>query len=1038
MIRLLACILFVGLAVPGRAAAQTYIWPGDQVGNWGDPRWRLSTAQGTNVPAPGAADSVAALNGGTAFILDITDARLIKDVTYNNGNATLRIQSGGSLNASGSFTQSNGALVINGGLTVGGAFTLNGGTVSGTGSLTLNGAYNWTGGSISGNVVAANGGSLGGGGATLAILTGSLTYGGFVNWDSGNVTMSNGTTFTLSSGATMIHTTSANSSIQVASGVTTGAFVNNGTLVHDTTTNQSIILQGNLLFTNAGTVRALSGINQTGIVSIRSTTTTTGVFDTGNATDGEGIISLDGGGTTTFNSGASVIGTGQFRVTHTVNLNAAIPASNLIVAGGTIQGTGSMTLSGPLTWNGTASMAGSATLTTPVGSTFSNHVTLNSASVLNLNGAGATHSWNSHTFTLNGTSAVNVGVGATFLTVANQTFRASSGTPSLNIAGTFRKQTATGETNFGTGAVTTVVNNSGTIAVEAGTVRFFNGTLNNTGTLSVLNSGVLSFSDSSTLNLNAGSLGQGSGLIRFESNSATANVNAATAITNFTMTGGTIQGTQTLTAAGTVTIDGGTIGQTAVLKGTGGGSVGNLTVNTGTLQLGAGTFSWTNGITFSGSGFVQIDNGATFQMTGDRSLTRSAGTPNLVVNGTLVKTAGTGNGIIGQNIGVTIGSTGVINSQSGTLRVESNTTNNGVLRASSGGRVEFTQPITLSGTGLIDVAGGTLLLTSGGTITVPSGMSFTNAGTVQAQSTTLAINAGATLTNFASNTLTGGVWQAFGGTINFGGRTVGTIASGTEVWLASGGQMVGLSSTAIQNNGQLRITSGSTLATGTVNVAGLMEVGSSSTLSGNVVVQNGGGLGGRGSVVGNATVQSGGIVSPGSGPYTFPGHGQLSLGATALQGGAQYVWELSSWATNPSAGTDFDQIRGGQGGVKLDLAGASSSNRITLRIVSLNAGMPGLIPGFNPEAGRSWVIADYSNGNLGTGNGILNFSADKFTLDTFLFGNEPGSAQFSLSLSANSNQLILTYNPVPEPAAVMLVAASAALCLRRLRRCKTS
>jgi hypothetical protein len=218
-----------------------------------------------------------------------------------------------------------------------------------------------------------------------------------------------------------------------------------------------------------------------------------------------------------------------------------------------------------------------------------------------------------------------------------------------------------------------------------------------------------------------------------------------------------------------------------------------------------------------------------------------------------------------------------------------------------------------------------------------------------------------------------------------------------------------------QVNGIVRLLGGASLTptAANVNVAGLLQV-ESGTFGKGVTVQSAGTLLGKGTIAGPTAVQSGGTVSPGPGP------GVLTVANTSLAGGSTYVWELNSWTATPNAGSNFDQLRG-SAAAKLDLSGASSGDKVVVKLVSLDAANnPGLVPAFDNTAARSWVIADYSNGNAS--NGVQAFAADKFTLDTSAFQNSLGGATFTLSTDALSNQLILTFNPVPEPGLGLAVA----------------
>ena len=150
----------------------------------------------------------------------------------------------------------------------------------------------------------------------------------------------------------------------------------------------------------------------------------------------------------------------------------------------------------------------------------------------------------------------------------------------------------------------------------------------------------------------------------------------------------------------------------------------------------------------------------------------------------------------------------------------------------------------------------------------------------------------------------------------------------------------------------------------------------------------------------------------------------LTTGNLNLNGGGKSTWEINSWAADASAGSEsngFDQLRG-ISGVKLNLAGASAANRVVLKVASLNGSSAGQIANFDSAVARSWAIADFSNGN--TTGGVLNFAADKFTLDTSGFLNDLGGGSFSLSTNAAATQLVLSFTPVPEPATVLLIGAA--------------
>ena len=202
----------------------------------------------------------------------------------------------------------------------------------------------------------------------------------------------------------------------------------------------------------------------------------------------------------------------------------------------------------------------------------------------------------------------------------------------------------------------------------------------------------------------------------------------------------------------------------------------------------------------------------------------------------------------------------------------------------------------------------------------------------------------------------------------------------------------------------------------------------SATGSGPVVI-TGGTLTGTGTVTGPVTMQgpnastlagpnltvTGAVVAANSSAFLQPGQqfntpGLLTVGNTTLNGGANYIWAVNSWTASPVAGANFSQINGGAN--NLDMSGASSTNKINLFI----EGNP---TGFSNMQGRQWLIASYGS--------LTNFSPTNWVLNTSNFTPAIGSSQFSLSQSGGGG-VLLTFNPVPEPLAVLSICGLAAGC----------
>jgi autotransporter-associated beta strand protein len=218
------------------------------------------------------------------------------------------------------------------------------------------------------------------------------------------------------------------------------------------------------------------------------------------------------------------------------------------------------------------------------------------------------------------------------------------------------------------------------------------------------------------------------------------------------------------------------------------------------------------------------------------------------------------------------------------------------------------------------------------------------------------------------------------------------------------------------NGGTLRLTgSGSiansatiTVGTGaTFDVAGItaFSLASGQRLQGNGTM--------AGAMMGTVTVASGSTVAPGVGAAI----GQLAIGATGatttIAGGGKFEVEI---AGNNDSNTDRDQLAvTGALDLRTDNGGATI-------VVKQLAGS------FDASMTHTYTIATTTDGVLVQGSGSNPFTG--VNLDTSSFSS-PGT----FSLSRSGVNLILTFTPVPEPAAALAVfAAGAAVFARRRRR----
>ncbi len=707
------------------------------------------------------------------------------------------------------------------------------------------------------------------------------------------------------------------------------------------------------------------------------------------------VLSIATGGTLTVN-GAFNLNTGQIN-------NSA----------------GGLTLNGAFNWGGGTISGGTVTATN--GGTVTGG-TVNGASVVL---SAGTYLWTTGNIAITAGS-LTVGANATLTTNANSNFQ-TSGIGTIQNNGMIAKTGGNGGSQIPAGITLT---NAGTLQVTSGNWDI-KGAIINTGTLDIESAGE-DFVDGGSITLNTGSILTGNGLIDVNQTGGALTVNTAVSFPgSLTYVRGLVNGTSTMTVSGAFdfalfdsnSLTGVTINAAGGGSWTGGGTP---RIGTGTVNVTGGTVTWSGqNIVFTDSGLLTVANGASLMLADDSSILVTGGSPVITINGLFEKSGGTGHSTISAGIALSTQGMGVLDIEAATLILNATTTNNGAIKVGTG-TLNLNQVISYSGTGTLNITSSGMLSVAVGTnnTQIISSGTFTNSGTVQVTSGTLQITSGANISNYAlaTSTLSGGIWQATNATLDFGGRVIGTIASGTSVELSGTNAAVTGLAGLTQNNGKLRIYNGATVTpSATLNNAGTIEV--SGTLGDYLNVQSGGILTGKGTVNGAVTLQSGGSIIPGPGPYAANGIGVLTVGNSSWSGGSNYVWQLNSWLTTASAGNTsngFGQIVGLNGST-LSFAGASSANPITISITSLNGSTAGLIPNYNASTSRSWVIADFSNGN--SSGGIQGFSANLFALDTSAFANAPGITQFSLSTSANSNQLILNYTPVPEPASTGLLAA---------------
>ncbi|HUP61678.1 MAG TPA: hypothetical protein VNA69_14805 [Thermoanaerobaculia bacterium] len=631
---------------------------------------------------------------------------------------------------------------------------------------------------------------------------------GTVNVQSGTLRFANGGTssgpFNVSSGATLqfyggTHNLNAGANLTGAGSVTVTSGTANVAATYDigtatTVSGGTLTLTGNVV--SLGTLTASSGT-----FNLNTNTTVTAL----------GAVTISGGA---------------------LNLNstASFTMTGLTLSNGTFGGTSAVTISGTFAWSGgTVNRTGTVTL--PSGSFF--NITAPTVkywySAMLQHSGTATSASGSYIYFYNGPVFNNLS-GATWDMQTDSGYYVGSGTPVFNNAGTLTKSAGTGTKDF-----YFQLNNTGTVNVNSGTLRIANGGTSS-GPFNVGSGATLQFYGG-THNLNAGATLTGAGSVAATGGIAnvvdTYDISTATTVNGGTLnltgnvialgvltaSGGTfnLNTNSTVTALGAVTISGATLNlnstaaftmtDLALSSGTFGGSsaatisgtfawsggtvnrTGSVTLPTGSFfNITAATVKYWHSATLQHSGtatsasgsYIYFYNsaiisnlaGATWDMQTDSGYYVGSGTPVFNNSGTVTKSAGTGI----KDFYLVFNNNGVLNVNSGTLRLANGGTSTGAYNVASGAKIQFyggthglgaTAP--LGGAGSVQVTGGTVNVAAdynitGGT-TVDGGTlnlngTATATGPLSLSSGAFNLNTAAAFT-FTTFSMTGGT---FGGT----------------------------------------------------------------------------------------------------------------------------------------------------------------------------------------------------------------------------------------------------------------------------------
>jgi fibronectin-binding autotransporter adhesin len=793
-----------------------------------------------------------ATNSGQTFAATVSAGRLSIDAAARLGTGTLTLAAGATLDVTGATTLTN-AVTLSGAATintnanaVGLSGSISGGTdtltKSGSGTLTLSSgtsnatAWNMTvsAGGLSVDAAARLGtGTLTLASSTTLYVTGAATLVNAVAL-TGAATISNSAAVTMSgafSGGAQALTKSGSGTLTLSNtgneaGLTAGVTVSEGTLAvaaDDALVGGAVTLNGGTLVLanlNGGTVDNAIVLGASGgIVNVASSAAIlSGVISgTGSLTKSGGqMLTLSGNNTF---SGAFAINANVVYITHANALGTTAGATT-VADGATLRVDNGLTVAENLTLSGIGVSSGIGAVKINAGgtgsATLSGAITLaadasigsfNSGDTLTISGAisggYAMTKVGSGTLVLSG---ANTWTGVT--TISAGTLRLSGGsaiadTSALTIMGQSALEVNASET---IGALTAAgsnasvtLNNDATLTVSQTTSTTFAGSIvdgtSSTGKLTKAGTGALTLSGSNTY---TGATTISAGTLAIAGGSSIADSSAVTVAAGARLwfDSGVSETIGSLSGAGTVTLNGGTLtlGQDNTSTTFSGvideQDAGNI------YKRGTGTLTLSGANTYTGTTTL---NGGTLSITGDGNL--GGGDVEWVGNSGTLTITGTG---------VTIDNNFVL-SGNGTITTTGSATLSGVLSGANDLTKSGTGTLTLSGTntysGTTTINGGTLNVT--GSLGAIDGVSVASGATLGGTGSIFAASSGNMLTINDGATLAPGVAGVNNGvgklTVNGNLR----LSGGLAIELSGSGGVGGTDYDQVAVNGQVQLNGGS-------------------------------------------------------------------------------------------------------------------------------------------------------------------------------------------------------------------------------------
>ena len=754
----------------------------------------------------------------------------------------------------------------------------------------------------------------------------------------------------------------------------------------------------------------------TGALSLVKTGSGTQVLGDANTFSGgttltEGTLGL-GSGTALGTGGLTINGGTLAAITVARNV-----ANNMTVGGDfTLGGQGFST-----TFNGTVDLGGATRSITLANTATINGVISNGGLSLSISAGG------SKTLILSGTNTFTGGT-----TISSGTLQVGAGGATGSLAGAITNNASLVFNHSGAITAANLISGTGSVTKQGAGILTLSGANTFTGTstisagtllvghLTALGTGAVTV-NGGTLDLNTANLGgQIANVITVTSGSVIGGIAASAADTAGTVAvTGVLTGAADLTktTAGTLTLStphyhtGATVANTAgvIIK------VSHL-ADTGS-SLGAGTLSDPTKLQLGAGAVLEFTGATTTSSTRSFTLTDSAGITTAVGSAGLTFTSAAKIALSGANPALAlVANNSVTNFFRASLTDADIAASNGL------------KTLTIDGAGVWVIGGNSnrfkqdirVEAGTGSTIGLESSALPNGAGAVIALANNARVRYEAGNTDDLSDKLT--LAAGTTGKLDLGNNNV---AFNSALAVAAG---TGSTATLTKEGaGKLTIAAGNNTNLNLSVTAGTLVV--NSTL-GNVSLAAGTSLGGSGTV-GAITTVSGAIIGPGNSP------GNLTSSSVALVGGTDYEWQVQN--ANGGAGVGYDTLTVTGA---LDVSGASSGNRINLKIVSLAGNGDGTALGnplnFGPPAGassiRTFTFATVGSLILGANTNI----SDVFTINVDQFKYSDGSTSNAglWSIDWNSANGAITLTAVPEPSTYGLGLGALALAAAAIRRRK--